>query len=65
MAAVARKDRCVEALLQMQPVAHADALREGDELGAARQEHVLSVVDLFALDLERGGAAAEDPAALE
>ena len=40
-------------------------LREIDKLRAARQEDVLAVVDFHAVDLERGGPAAQDTAALE
>ncbi len=49
----------------MQLVAHPDGLRETDEIAAACQEDVLSVVNLDAVYLKRGGAPAEDAAALE
>ncbi len=43
----------------------AGAVDEIDELGAARQKHVLTVVDFDAVDFERGRAAAEQAAAFE
>src|ERR1700722_801884 len=62
---VAREDRCLEALLQMQLLFHADARGELDELVAAGQEDVLAVIDLDAVDLKRRCPAAKKPAAFE
>ena len=63
--ALAREDARVEAILQTEVVLHADAPRERDELGAAREEYMLAVIDFDAVDFERGGAAAEQTAPLE
>ena len=65
LAAVASEYSRIEAFLQAQLVLHADALREAHELGAAGQEHVLSVINLDAVYLERSSAAAQETAALE
>jgi len=63
--AASRKDRRIETWLQRNLVAHSDGLRKVDKLGAARQKDVLAVVDFHAVDLEGGGAPAEDAASLE
>jgi len=63
--AVARQDERVEAILQVQVLVHPDAPCERNELGAAREEDVLPVVDFVPVDFERGRAAAEEAAALE
>ena len=59
------KSHHLEPLLKIQRVAHADAAHEVDELIATRQEYVLPVVDLVAVNDERGRAATEKPAAFE
>ena len=63
--AVARKNVRVEAILQAQLVLHPDAACEADELLAASEKDVLAVVYLNAVNLERGGAAAEQTASFE
>jgi len=55
----------VEALLQIEPVPHADARREPEKRLAAPEEHVLAVVDLVSVDLERRRAPAEETRTLE
>jgi len=65
LAAVAREYSRVEALLKAKFVLHADAPREAQELGAASQEDVLTVVHLDTVYLKRSSAAAEQAAALE
>ena len=62
---VARENRSLEALLQMQLSFHTDAPGESDKLVAAGQEDVLAVVDFDAVDLKRRRAAAKKPAAFE
>lgn len=63
--AVARKNVRVEAILQAQLVLHPDAACEADELLAASEKDVLAVVYLNAVNLERGGAPAEQTASFE
>jgi hypothetical protein len=62
---VARENARVEAILQAQLVLHANASGKADELIAAGQKDVLTVIDLNAVDLERGRAAAEQTASFE
>lgn len=55
----------VEAILQMERIAHSRALDETHEFGAARQIDVLSVIDDVAVNLERRRASAEQTAAFK
>jgi hypothetical protein len=64
-AAATREDSRVEAILKAQLVLHSDAPSEADELLATGKEYVLPVVDFNAVNLERGGAAAEQAASLK
>jgi hypothetical protein len=64
-AAVARENPRVEAILQAKLVRHADALRECNELAAAGEKDVLSVIDLDAVDFKRRCAPSKQTPALE
>lgn len=63
--AIAREHERVKALLQVQAVLHSDATHERDELGAAREKDMLTVIDLMTVDFERRGASAEQATTLE
>lgn len=58
-------DENFKAFLQMQTIRHTETLDEANELRAARQEYVLSIIDFVTVDGKRGGASAKQPRALE
>ena len=62
---VAREHERLETRLQLEFVGETGAPGEFNEGGAAREEHVLAVVDFDAVDFERCRAAAEQAAAFE
>lgn len=64
-AAVTRENSSIETFLQVHLAVHADPLRETNELGAAREENMLPVIDFHSVDLKRRSAAADKAAALE
>ena len=63
--AVASQDERLEPRLQLELVGKAGAASKFDERGAARKEHVLTVVDFDAVDFERRRTATEQAAAFE
>ena len=61
----ARVHRNVEAILEVKRVLQSRPLDEADEFRAARQVHVLSVIDDAPVNLKRGRASSEQPASFE
>jgi hypothetical protein len=61
----AAKGDDVEALLEVECIAQADAPHEVDESIATAEKDVLAVIHLVSIDEKRGRAAPEQPRALE
>lgn len=62
---VSRQHQRVEALLHVQVTLHPNASCERDELGTARKEDVLTVVDFVPVDFKGSRASTEEPAAFK